>query len=169
MREFLLTFHSLLAHHYSRGVWTAPETRRLNPKDFAAPYCTPAQLVAPLLLRWMLVFEDPNPEALWFAKGTPRDWLRDGQSISVSHAPTRWGTVGFKIRSAVAQGRIDARLDLPAKGIPVPVVLRLRAPEGAELKSVLVGGRNWDGFDPVAGTVTLKPGARGLVTVEARY
>ena len=169
IREFLLTFHSLLAHHYSRGVWTAPETRRLNPKEFAAPYCTPAQLVAPLLLRWMLVFEDPNPEALWLAKGTPREWLRDGQSISVSQAPTRWGSVGFEIRSRLAERRIDARLDLPRKGISVPVVLRLRVQEGAALKSVLVQGKNWDGFDPVAETVTLKPGARGVVTIEARY
>ena len=58
-REYLLLLYSLMAHQYTRGTWTAPETRLLDPKRFAAPYCTPAQMTVPLLTRWMLVFEEP--------------------------------------------------------------------------------------------------------------
>jgi hypothetical protein len=91
VREYLLTLYSLMAHQYTRGTWTAPETRLVDPKRFAAPYCTPAQMVAPLLTRWMLVFEEPAADTLWLAKGTPRAWLEDGQTIAVTRAPTPWG------------------------------------------------------------------------------
>ena len=45
-------------------------------------------MVVPLLTRWMLVFEEPASDTLWLAKGTPRAWLEDGQTIAVSRAPT---------------------------------------------------------------------------------
>ena len=89
VRDYLLTLYSLEAHHYTRGTWTAPETRPLDPKQFAAPYCTPAQMTVPLMLRWMLVFEDPASPVIWLAKATPRDWLEDGQTIAVRNGRSR--------------------------------------------------------------------------------
>jgi hypothetical protein len=39
IREFLLTFYGTMAHQYTRGTWTAPETRNLlADKRAAAPY-----------------------------------------------------------------------------------------------------------------------------------
>ena len=66
------------------------------------------------MLRWLLVFEDPDAEVLWLGRGMPRPWLSDGKLVSVASAPTRWGRVGFAIQPALSGGRIDARVSLPA-------------------------------------------------------
>lgn len=162
IREFLLEFYGLIAHQYTRGTWTAPETRPLDPKQFAAPYCTPAQLTEPLLTRWMLVFEDPAADRLWLAKGTPRDWLQDGKTIRVDDAPTRWGRVSYALRSRLAQHRIECDISMPPRQAPESVRLRLRVPEGRRISSVTINGRKWSEFDPESETVTLpcRPGTK---------
>jgi hypothetical protein len=85
IREALLMMYSDMAHQYTRGTWTAPETRSIVPGEGTAPYCTPAQLVVALMTRWLLVFEDPQSETVWLAKGVPRTWFADGQKISVEN------------------------------------------------------------------------------------
>ena len=169
VREYLLSLYSLMAHQYTRGSWIAPETRRFDPKQFAAPYCTPAQMVVPLITRWMLVFEDPASETLWLAKGTPRSWLENGKSIAVSNAPTPWGLVGFQLRSELNVGRIEAALDLPAKPLEVSVKLRLRTPDGHRIRSVLLGGKPWTDFEPQEETVTLPRTAKGRLNLLVGY
>jgi hypothetical protein len=169
VREYLLTLYSLMAHQYARGVWTAPETRPLKGKLPAAPYCTPAQVVVPLLLRWMLVFEDPASNTLWLAKGTPRAWLADGQRIAVQGAPTRLGKVGYEIHSRLAQNQVETTLQLPAAGVAVPVKLRLRVPENHVLASARVDGRDWRDFNPQEETVTLPGGLAGKIRIETTY
>ena len=169
VRDYLLTLYSLMAHQYARGVWTAPETRPLKPKIPAAPYCTPAQLVVPMMLRWMLVFEDPASNTLWLAKGTPRAWLADGQRIAVEGAPTRLGKIAYEIRSHLAQNRVEIALQLPAGGAAAPVKLRLRVPEGYTLKSARVDGRDWRDFNPQEETITLPPGSAGTMKIETTY
>ena len=73
VRAYLLSeLRALEAHCDSLGTWTAPETRRVRAGSRAAPYCSPAQLVVPLLVRWMLAFEEPNSEVLWLGKACPR-------------------------------------------------------------------------------------------------
>ena len=99
IREALLMMYGVMAHQYTRGTWTAPETRNVLIDRPAAPYCTPAQLVVALMTRWLLVFEDPQSETLWLGKAVPRKWLEDGKTTAVSEAPTRWGRVGFSITS----------------------------------------------------------------------
>jgi hypothetical protein len=169
VREYLLTLYSLMAHHYTRGTWTAPETRLLDPKRFAAPYCTPAQMVIPLLTRWMLVFEDPASDTLWLAKGTPRSWLEDGKRVSVTRAPTRWGPVGFTLQSRLGADVIEATVDLPGTPSPATIKLRLRAPEGHRLRSVMLQGGFSLAFDAREETVTLPPGATGRIALTVHY
>ncbi|MES1147246.1 MAG: hypothetical protein ABUL49_00685, partial [bacterium] len=103
VREFLLTFYSLSAHQYTRGLWTAPETRRLDSDQPSAPYCVPAQLVAPLLTRWMLVFEEPFEDELWLLKAAPSDWFSEGSSFSARALPTRWGKMSVSSRTSKKQ------------------------------------------------------------------
>ncbi|HVV73800.1 MAG TPA: hypothetical protein VHI52_20215, partial [Verrucomicrobiae bacterium] len=165
IREYLLTLYSLMAHQYTRGTWTAPETRRLDPKEYAAPYCAPAEVVVPLLTRWMLVFEDPATQVLWLTKGTPRAWLDADQTIAVSNAPTKWGAVGFRIKSHLEEERIDATLDLTLHSSPNSIKFRLRAPEGYRIQSALLNGKSWDQFAAEEETVTLPGGLRGHVNV----
>ena len=165
IREYLLTLYSLMAHQYTRGTWTAPETRRLAPKEYAAPYCAPAEVVLPLLTRWMLVFEDPATQVLWLTKGTPRAWLQAGQIISVSNAPTKWGMVSFQISSHADEERIEATLDLALRSSPASIKLRVRAPEGHGIQSVLVNGKPWGQFDTAEESISLPGGMRGRVKV----
>ncbi len=169
VREYLLTLYSLMAHQYTRGTWTAPETRLLDPKRFTAPYCTPAQMVAPLLTRWMLVFEEPGSDTLWLAKGTPRAWLEDGQTIAVSRAPTPWGRLSFSLHSHLQAGRVEAAVEMPSAPPAGQVKLRLRVPEGHRIRSVTANGKAWDQFDAEAETVTVPRGAKGRVVLTVSY
>lgn len=168
-REFLLTLYSLMAHQYTRGVWTAPETRLIEPTRFAAPYCTPAQMTVPLLTRWMLVFEEPSAEVLWLAKATPRLWLEDGKRVAVTNAPTRWGKVGFELRSHLDSGTIEGRLNLPRRPMQAQIKVRLRAPDNHRMQAVSVNGKSWNEFDAKQETVTLPPNSAGRVDLLIRY
>ena len=165
IREALLLTYSLAAHQYTRGTWLAPETRQVIRDVDAAPYCTPAQLAVPMLLRWLLVFEDPNGETLWLGKGIPRDWLANGQKVAVLHAPTRWGLIDYDIESRGR--RIHARVSLPESGIAAVTKLRLRA--AFPMKSVMVNGKAWTAFDPKEETITLPAGQGGSLDIVARY
>ncbi len=168
-REYLLLLYSLMAHQYTRGTWTAPETRLVDPQRYTAPYCSPAQMTVPLLTRWMLVFEEPDADVVWLAKGTPRSWLEEGNGIAVSNAPTRWGPVGFELRSHLQTGVIEAKLALPS--IPSPGVARFRprVPAGHRLRSVTANGKPWDQFNADAETVTLPSTRKGRVDLTLHY
>jgi len=168
IREALLTMYSDMAHQYTRGTWTAPETRSILPDEGAAPYCTPAQLVVALMTKWLLVFEDPQSETLWLGKGIPRKWLQDGKKISVAAAPTRWGRVDFTIASHLASGKIRAQLNVPQNFVALTKV-RLRAPNNAALKSVTLNGKPWSNFDASTETITIPNGVSGNVNIVARY
>jgi hypothetical protein len=168
IREALLTMYSDMAHQYTRGSWTAPETRSIVPDQGAAPYCTPAQLVVALMTKWLLVFEDPQSDTLWLGKAIPREWLANGQTVAVREAPTRWGRIGFDIKSQIDSKQITANIKLPAD-FAATTVLRLRAPDHAILKSVTLNGRSWSNFDPEAETITIPASTSSSITVLAQY
>jgi hypothetical protein len=168
IREALLLLYSDMAHQYTRGTWTAPETRSILPDQGIAPYCTPAQLVVALLTKWLLVFEDPKSETVWLGKAAPREWLEDGKSIAVERAPTRWGRLSFKVTSQIVSGTIAIQLTLPP-GFAATTKLRLRAPKNAQLKSVTVNGKAWDQFDAGSETIMIPPIKALSVSVLAHY
>jgi len=169
IREALLMTYADMAHQYTRGAWMAPETRRPLSSEDAAPYCTPAQLVASLMTRWFLVFEDPESETLWLGKAIPRGWLEDGKVTTVVDAPTRWGRIGFSIVSQVASDAITAQLALPVSGLRAETRLRLRAPDNARMKSVTLNGKDWTQFDAVSEVIVIPAGTAGAVHVTAHY
>jgi len=168
IREALLLTYSHMAHQYTRGTWMAPETRPPLGDEQAAPYCTPAQLVASLMTRWLLVFEDPRAQVLWLGKGIPREWLEDGKVTWVWAAPTRWGRVSFDITSQLRQRRIKARIGLPDNFLGESR-LRLRAPGQAKMKSVTLNRQSWRQFDAAAETIVIPAGTRGHVEIVANY
>jgi hypothetical protein len=168
IREFLLELYSLAAHQYTRGTWTAPETRLIDPERTAAPYCVPAQLSVPLLVRWMLAFEDPNQEMLFFCRGTPREWLADGQRISAKQIPTRWGRVGVELGSHLRVGYINAVLNLPP-GTTHQTQLKLRVPEPFKIVRVTVNDTSWTHFDPDEETITLPSSITGTIAIRVDY
>ena len=168
IREALLMMYGVMAHQYTRGTWTAPETRNVLIDRPAAPYCTPAQLVVALMTRWLLVFEDPQSETLWLGKAVPRKWLEDGKTTAVSEAPTRWGRVGFSITSHLKENTIIAKVELPSS-FPAVTNLRLRTPGEAKLKSVSLNGKTWTQFSVADETITIPAGMSGTVNLVAKY
>ncbi len=168
-REYLLLLYSLMAHQYTRGTWTAPETRLMDPKRYAAPYCTPAQMTVPLMTRWMLVFEEPGADVVWLAKGTPRSWLEDGKTIAVSNAPTRWGRLSYDLHSRLQTGSLEAKLTWACVPKSAQVKLRLRVPEGHRIGGVTVNGKPWDQFNAAEETVTLPPTCKRQVELTIHY
>jgi len=164
VRKYLLMLYGIMAHQYTRGTWTAPETRNIDPAEFAAPYCTPAEMVVPMMTRWMLAFEDPNSDRLWLDKAAPRSWLANGNRISVNGVPTRWGRVNFAIVSNLNRGQVNGQIELPGS-FAATLKLRLRLPEDRRIQSVMVNGKPWTTFDAQEETVSLPAGLTGKITV----
>jgi hypothetical protein len=116
--------------------------------------------------RQMLVMEDGD--SLWLARATPRAWFEQGKRISVKNAPTHFGIVAYDIVSDADNGRIAATVEMPARQMPKEVLLRLRHPNAAPIRSVAVNGQAWKDFDPAREIVRLR-GLTGRVSVEVSY
>jgi len=168
-REALLLLYSVMSHQFTRGTWTAPETRPVFTDDPAAPYCTPAQLVVALLTRWMLVFEDPMSDTIWLGKAMPRAWLEDGRTISVESVPTKWGRVGFSIESHLRESKVAAVVNLPSNHFKAVTKIRLRTPGNVPLKSVCLNGKPWTNFNPQDETITIPPQSSPKIELIAEY
>ncbi len=166
-REFLLLFYAHRAHIYSPGTWTAVEGARID-GTLAGPYCTPSQVAIPTFTKWMLVFEDPDDPVLWLAKATPRIWLDQGKKIAVAGAPTRFGSVGYELRSEIAAGKVSAVVNLP-KGYRATTKLRLRVPGGKQIRAVSLDGAAWKDFSAQQEVVTIPPSHQGTVHIEVSY
>lgn len=166
IEEYLLFLYAHRYHVHTRGSWTAGEVSGIT--GGMPLFCMPAQLTIPLLLRWMLVFEDSAGEQLFLARALPREWLGSGETIGISAAPTRWGKVGFQLRANAQVQRIEGQVDLPS-GAPDSIWLSLRLPAGKRLlgatvdgKEAAIAGRNSDALR-IAG----RAGTR--VAVQATY
>jgi hypothetical protein len=116
------------------------------------------------LLRNMLVREDGD--RLLLAQAAPQHWLADRKQLAVREAPTVFGKVSYTIDSHVAQGRITVKLDPPSRTPPQAIVLHLRHPEKANIRSVLVNGKPSQQF--AERTVTLE-GLAGPAQIEVLY
>ncbi len=106
------------------------------------------------MTRTMMLTE--RGDDLWLAPFVTYNWLKDGMTVGVSNAPTRFGPVSYRITSFVKQGYIEARIDFPTRSQPDNVVIRIRHPEGKKMQSVTANGKEYKNFDPAADTITLK-------------
>lgn len=153
--RFLLGFYGHLAAHCTQGTYTAYEQvaiRGTPTRTCVADYCVPAQLVTPLMARWMLVDEEPDAEVLWLGRAVPRQWLGAGQRLSVRRAPTRWGLIEFAIETR-GDGSVAARVVLPDRGLPAELRLRLRRPGPTPLSAIAVNGQPHTHLDPTGETI----------------
>ena len=166
-REFLLLYYAHRAHIYSRGTWTSVEGARID-GTLEGPYCTPSQVSIPIFTKWMLVFENPDDPVVWLAKATPRLWLEQGKTISISDAPTRFGKVGYELRSDIDHAKVSAVLHLP-EGYQAATKVRLRVPAGKTLRSVAVDGAPWKDFSSEQEVVNIPSGRQGTIRIEASY
>lgn len=114
-------------------------------------------------LRQMLLIE--IGDELHLARGTPRRWLADGNQIALRRAPSYFGEVNYRIQSFTKHGRIEANVTPPARNRPANLYLRLRHPEHATMKTVMVDGRAWKDFDPSKEWIKLPTDAANLRVV----
>jgi hypothetical protein len=116
--------------------------------------------------RNLLVMEEG--QSLWIARGTPRPWLESGKSISVSNAPTHFGTVAYEIVSQVDEGKITATVEMPSRTPPQAVMLRFRHPQAKPIQSVTLNGQDWPEFNRDKEVIRLT-GVQGKATITASY
>ena len=121
IEEYILFLYAHRYHDHSRGSWTAGEVSGITGDD--ALFCIPAQQTIPLLVRWMLVFEDSDESRLYFGRGIPRAWIASGKPISIEGAPTRWGRVDYRLETRGNQ--LFATIALPAQGELPDEILQL--------------------------------------------
>lgn len=139
IEEYLLFLYSHRYHDHNPGSWTAGEVSGLE--GDSSLFCIPAQQTIPLLVRWMLVFEDSDEEKLYVGKGLPREWVGSGKEIAIEGAPTRWGKVHFKMTANVAAKRTTATVRLAKGDAPKEVHVKLRLPVANKLVAATVNGR----------------------------
>lgn len=156
----LLVGHLAICH--ALGHMTAYEQVSIRPDETGrrypqAGYCVPAQLVAPRLLRNLLVHE--AADSLWLNRAGFRRWLPDG--YGVEEVPTRWGKVSYKI-AADGPGVI-AHVDVAGIQPEVIVRLRLRLLDGGTPTHLEIDGQR----QVVTETTVSLPRDRGALTVRA--
>ncbi len=99
---------------------------------------------------------------LWLAPFITGNWLKDGQTLTVSNAPTRFGPVSYQVQSHLADGCIRATIRPPVRESPTRIVLRLRHPNGEAIRSVRLNGKRHPDLDKAGSLVRLKPSAQTL-------
>ena len=116
--------------------------------------------------RTMLVTE--RGDQLWLAPFVTNNWMRDGMVVGVKNAPTRFGDVSYRITSHANSGYIDCIIEPPTRQSPRQIVLRLRHPDGKQMKSVTVNGIPHSDFDPARECIVLDTATKEL-RVRAEY
>ena len=139
IEEYILFLYSHRYHDHSRGSWTAGEVSGIT--GGGAIFCIPAQQTIPLLVRWMLVFEDADNDELHCGRAVPRDWIATGKPIAIEKAPTRYGLISYRLETRDAN-TLAATVLLPSLGrMPKNLHVTFRAPAGKTVNSVTVNGK----------------------------
>lgn len=126
--EYILFLYSHRYHDHSRGSWTAGEVAGIT--GDGALFCIPAQQTIPLLVRWMLVFEDSDEDTLYLGRALPRRWIAAGKPIGIEGAPTRWGRVDFSLAPR-GQDQLVATAAVRGEGaLPKQIQVSFRLPAG---------------------------------------
>jgi len=137
IEEYILFLYAHRYHDHSRGNWTAGEVSGITGDD--ALFCIPAQQTIPLLIRWMLVFEDSEEDRLYLGRAIPRAWIATGKPISIDGAPTRWGRVDYSLETRGSQ--LVAGIRLQEKSVPPKEIhVSFRVPGAKSLRSVTANG-----------------------------
>ena len=134
--------------------------------DCTAPDCGTAGWFV-LNFRNMLLTEDED--VLWIAKGTPRAWLNQGETITVADAPTAFGDLSYTILSDVDNDRITVEIDVPDREEIGQINLRLRHPDAATIQSVEITSGTGTATIAEDGETVIITGAEGQISIEVFY
>ncbi len=177
--RLIVSFYGKLAHAQTRNTYVSGEGETVGARPgrfYRSCYGTPCSAnnsTFLLMLRLMLIRESftaetGEPEGLFLAHATPREWLADGKRIEVSGAPTCFGPLSYTIESALANGRVRAEVRLPDRDPIKSVRIKFRVPGTKAMASVTVNGEPHDRVDREAGVIDLT-GMSGELSMVARY
>ena len=77
VERFLLYYFAVSSHGYTRGTFTTPESSNVADRDEApVAYASPGVVTAPVYLKWMLAFEEPETRTVWLGKAVPTEFLQ---------------------------------------------------------------------------------------------
>lgn len=116
--------------------------------------------------RFMLLLE--RGDDLWLAPFVTQHWMKDGMTVAVENAPTRFGMVSYTLASHVKDGHIEAVVEPPKRSAPKRIALRVRHPEGASFKRVLLNGEPHTDIDQGRDCIWL-PASGDKLTVRAEF
>jgi hypothetical protein len=116
-------------------------------------------------LRDALVME--QGDRLHLGLGTARSWLQQGKTVGIREVPTHFGTVSYRIESDVTHKTIRTEIHPPQRQAAREVLLHLRHPERARMRTVSINGRATSDFDVEKEFVRLPSG--GPLQVIATY
>jgi len=166
VEEYILFLYAHRYHDHSRGSWTAGEVTGIA--GGGAIFCIPAQQTIPLLVRWMLVFEDSDKDQLHFGRAIPRDWVATGKPLGIEKAPTRYGRVSYRMGWS-NDSTLVAKISFPPAGkLPAELHVAFRAPSGKSVSSVSVNGEVGTLGGTHRDTAVIAPNGRRHFEVVAR-
>ena len=154
MDKYVEAFYSLLTATMSPKTYVTLEHRQI-PSPHSWHYSWGDGEMT-MFIRRTLLAEKGN--TLYLARGIPKAWLEDGKHIKVEDAPTCFGPMGYEIQSRIAEGRITATIQPPARNVPpgFTIKLRLRHPKDRPITRVTVNGADWPDFTPDTVTMPVK-------------
>jgi hypothetical protein len=165
VKATIRAFYSLMAGGFSQGAYEPVEHRWRWGQYFGPPSTDGAWFE---LYRNMLVRE-VDDHTLFLAQATPRAWMQDGKNISVTNAPSKFGKVSFTLQSHANDRKIEATVQLQGTQPHTTILLRLRHPLGASLRSVTVNGQPWQDFDTKEERLRIPNAGRETYSIVALY
>ncbi|MFQ6047769.1 MAG: hypothetical protein ACE5K7_00210, partial [Phycisphaerae bacterium] len=157
--QFLEHLYSLIGE----GGMHVPLRSPVESRD-GAPWTQPGAALLMWLIRRMLV--DEQGDQLLLGGYIPRAWLGDGQTVGFEDLPTHFGRMSLSIESRLSVGAIVATIWPPTRRPPELIRLRLRHPDGARPRQVLVNGQRHSRLE--ADQILIEP-TRRRIDVYAGY
>lgn len=132
VKPFLSTYYNTLSAHADRQTYTFWEHMYR-----VSPHKTHEEAWFLMETRWMLYME--SGDTLNIFKTIPRDWLKEGQVIELQNVKSYFGSISVSAQSHVANGWIEASIDVDPVRKPEVLTIRLPHPENKHPVKV-VGG-----------------------------
>jgi hypothetical protein len=156
VEDFLRIFYTLLAADISHETFTTCEWR-----SNTQPH---VNSIASLIRMFRTMMIQERDGGLYLLQGTPRRWMGQGKRVSITEAPTWYGTLSLEATSNLADRQVKAQLVVPERIGSTPIHLRLRLPDGRRVEKVQVNGREHPGLE---GEWIILKGFRGKADIVA--
>jgi hypothetical protein len=126
--QIVLSLYGQLAAGMTPGTFVSGEAASVAPQPglpYRSMYLPPNSVANAAFLETLrLTLIHELPHGLELAFGTPRAWLRPGQQIVVTNAPTSFGPISYTLDAE--QDGVHVTVDVPSSGALRTVKLRLR-------------------------------------------